>query len=158
MLYQRVGFFLVLCHESSIYLASYTEIDWGFVSSPSLFCSVGDTVRCKIIDITDGKYPCSVKALKENPWVNIQERYTIGDIVPGVIIQYNKHGVFISIEAGISGLMHKSNFENEENLQNRYRMENSYNFKIARLEPSSKKIIFFLEDAPIEEEKHTPAE
>lgn len=132
-----------------------SEIDWGFVSSPSSFFSVGDTVRCKIIDITDGKYSCSVKALKENPWANIGERYTIGDIVPGVIIQYNKHGVFISIEVGISGLMHKSNFENEEDLQNRYRIGNSYNFKIARLDAKSKKIIFVPEDMSIDEE-HPP--
>ena len=123
-------------------LIHISEIDWGLVDNPHSFFKVGDSVTVKIIDTRDDKYSCSVKALKENPWETADTRYKIGDVVPGVVIQYHKHGVFISIEAGICGLAHISNFKDEDDMRASMQIGKSYNLKITNFDPKGRKIIF----------------
>lgn len=123
-------------------LIHISEIDWGLVDNPNSFFKMGDSVTVKITEIKNDKYSCSVKALKENPWKSMSNRYKIDDIVPGVVIQYHKHGVFISIEAGICGLVHISNFKDDENMRSSMQIGKSYNLKITSLEPEERKIIF----------------
>src|SRR3989338_6953488 len=98
-------------------LVHISEIDWGLVDDPRHFFKVGDKVKVKIIDIKDGKVSLSVKALKENPWQVASERYNKGDKVEGVVIKFNKHGALASIEEGIAGLVHVSEFGSEEKLR-----------------------------------------
>ena len=92
-------------------LVHISELDWGLVEDPHMFCAVGDKVRVKVIEIKDGKISLSIKALKENPWHTAAERYSKGMEVPGVVIKYNKHGALASIEEGVAGLVHVSEFE-----------------------------------------------
>jgi len=92
-------------------LAHISELDWGLVENPHTLFSVGDAVKVKVIEIKDGKISLSIKALKENPWHTAAERYAKDMEVPGVIIKYNKHGALASIEEGVAGLVHVSEFE-----------------------------------------------
>ena len=97
-------------------LVHISEIDWGLVDDPRHFFKVGDKVKVKIIDIKDGKMSLSAKALKENPW-QAPRKYNKGDEVEGVVIKFNKHGALASIEEGIAGLVHVSEFGTEEKLR-----------------------------------------
>ena len=36
-------------------LVHISELDWGLVEDPHMFCNVGDKVRVKVIEIKDGK-------------------------------------------------------------------------------------------------------
>src|SRR6185503_14957258 len=98
-------------------LVHISEIDWGLVDDPRHFFKVGDQVKVRIIDIKDGKVSLSVKQLKENPWQAAAEKYHKGDRVEGVIIKFNKHGALASIEEGIAGLVHVSEFGSEDGLR-----------------------------------------
>jgi small subunit ribosomal protein S1 len=91
-------------------LVHISELDWGLVEDPRALFKVGDEVKVKVIEIKDGKVSLSIKALKENPWHTAGERYAKGQEVPGVIIKYNKHGALASIEEGVAGLVHVSEF------------------------------------------------
>ncbi|MEK7179443.1 MAG: S1 RNA-binding domain-containing protein, partial [Patescibacteria group bacterium] len=68
-------------------LVHISELDWGLVEDPNMFCTIGDTVKVKVIEIKDGKISLSIKALKENPWHTAAERYAKGMEVPGVVIK-----------------------------------------------------------------------
>ena len=90
----------------------------------------------KIIDIKDGKISLSVKALKENPWVEAGKKYKKGDSVNAVIIKYNKHGALASIEEGVAGLVHISEFGgSEEKLRSTLELGKNYPFKITLFDP-----------------------
>jgi small subunit ribosomal protein S1 len=99
------------------------------------FFKVGDNVKVKIIDIKDGKISLSVKALKENPWQSAVSKYHKGDKVEGVIIKFNKHGALASIEEGIAGLVHVSEFGSEEKLRQNLELGKRYPFTISLFEP-----------------------
>lgn len=116
-------------------LVHISEIDWGLVDDPRHFFKVGDKVKVKIIDIKDGKVSLSVKALKENPWEAAKAKYNKGDKVEGVVIKFNKHGALASIEEGIAGLVHVSEFGTEEGLRRNLELGKRYPFTISLFEP-----------------------
>lgn len=116
-------------------LVHISEIDWGLVDDPRHFFKVGDKVRVKIIDIKDGKISLSAKALKENPWIEAGKKYKKGDKVEGVVIKFNKHGALASIEEGIAGLVHISEFGTEEKLRSSLELGKRYPFTISLFEP-----------------------
>lgn len=116
-------------------LVHISEIDWGLVDDPRHFFKVGERVKVKIIDIKDGKVSLSVKALKSNPWQLAAERYHKGDKVEGVVIKFNKHGALASIEEGIAGLVHVSEFGSEEALRKALELGHRYPFTISLFDP-----------------------
>lgn len=121
-------------------LVHISEIDWGLVDDPRNFFKVGDKVKVKIIEIKEGKISLSVKALKDNPWTDAEKKYKKDDTVEGVIIKFNKHGALASIEEGVAGLVHVSEFGSEEKLRAALELGKSYKFKITLFDPKEQKM------------------
>jgi ribosomal protein S1 len=57
-----------------------------------------------------------------------------------VIIKYNKHGALASIEEGVAGLVHISEFENEAQLRSTLSLGSSYVFTITLFEPKDQRM------------------
>ncbi|MFZ2693808.1 MAG: S1 RNA-binding domain-containing protein [Minisyncoccia bacterium] len=121
-------------------LVHISEIDWALVENPKLLFHIGEKIKVKIIEIKDGKISLSIKALKENPWNDAEKKYKKDDIVEGVIIKFNKHGALASIEEGIAGLVHISEFGSDEKLHSSLGLGKSYKFKITTFDASAQKM------------------
>ena len=121
-------------------LVHISEVDWTLVENPRAFYRVGEKVNVKVIEVKDGKISLSIKALKENPWVEAEKKYKKGDEVNGVIIKFNKHGALASIEEGISGLVHISEFGSESKMKEKLELGKSYTFKILLFEVKNQKM------------------
>lgn len=121
-------------------LAHISELDWGLVEDPRKLFTVGQPIRVKVIEIKDGKISLSVKALKPNPWVEAAKKYSKDDIVEAVVIKYNKHGALASIEEGVAGLVHVSEFESTEKLRETLELGKSYKFKINLFDPKEQRM------------------
>lgn len=121
-------------------LAHISELDWGLVDDPKTLFNVGQKVKAKIIEITEEKISLSIKALRKNPWGGAEKKYKKGEKVEGVIIKFNKHGALASIEEGIAGLVHVSEFGTEEKLRESLELGKSYPFIINIFEPTEQKM------------------
>ncbi len=121
-------------------LVHISEVDWTLVENPRAFYKVGEKVDAKIIEVKDGKISLSIKALKENPWIEAEKKYKKGDEVKGVVIKFNKHGALASIEEGISGLVHISEFGSEIKMKEKLELGKSYTFKILLFEVKNQKM------------------
>jgi len=121
-------------------LAHISELDWTLIENPGALFKVGEKVKAKIIDIKDGKISLSVKALKPNPWEKAKDKYKKGDIIKGVIIKFNRHGALASIEEGVAGLVHISEFGTEEEMKKKLELGKSYAFQITLFDPKEKKL------------------
>jgi small subunit ribosomal protein S1 len=121
-------------------LVHKSEIDWSLVDDPRLLFKVGQKVKVKIIDIKENKISLSIKALKENPWTEAVKKYKKDQIVDGVIIKFNKHGALASIEEGIAGLVHVSEFGSEEKLRKALELGKTYTFKITLFDAKDQKM------------------
>lgn len=121
-------------------LVHISELDWSLVEDPRALYKVGDTVKVKIIEIKEGKISLSAKALKPNPWVEASKKYKKDALVKGVIIKYNRHGALASIEEGIAGLVHVSEFGNDEKLREALELGKTYDFKITLFDAKDQKM------------------
>ncbi|KKU70474.1 MAG: RNA binding S1 domain protein [Parcubacteria group bacterium GW2011_GWA2_47_21] len=129
-------------------LVHISEIDWGLVEDPRKMCKVGDHVKVKVIEVKDGKVSLSIKALKPNPWIDAATKYKKGDTVKGIIIKYNKHGALASIEEGVAGLVHISEFGgSEEKLRAALELGKGYDFKIALFDAKEMKMALSFAEA-----------
>jgi len=121
-------------------LVHISEIDWGLVDDPKELFKVGQKTKAKIIEIKDDKISLSIKALRENPWAEASKKYKKDTVVDGVIIKFNKHGALVSVEEGVAGLVHVSEFGSEEKLREALELGKTYKFKITLFEPAEQKM------------------
>ena len=128
-------------------LVHISELDWGLVEDPRTLFKVGDKVEVKVIEVKDDKISLSIKQLRENPWVLAAKKYEQGQEVEGVIIKFNKHGALASIEEGVAGLVHISEFENEASLKESLSLGSVYKFKITLFEPNEQKMTLSYKEA-----------
>ena len=91
-------------------LLHISEITHGKIPKPSSVLKVGDMVMVKIISVDkeNKKLSLSMKALQEDPWKNIAEKYPNESIVLGKIVRFTDFGAFIELEPGVDGLAHIS--------------------------------------------------
>jgi len=121
-------------------LVHISEIDWSLVDDPRKIFNVGDKAKVKVIEVKNGKVSLSIKQLKENPWKEAASKYKKGQTVKGIIIKYNKHGALASIEEGVSGLIHISEFEDESTMRENIELGKAYEFKITLFEPKEQRM------------------
>lgn len=128
-------------------LVHISEMDWALVEDPKTRYKVGEHVRVKVIDVKDGKVSLSIKALVDDPWKTAAEKYHKGDTVNAVIIKYNKHGALASIEEGVAGLVHISEFGSGEALRETLSLGSSYPFVITLFESDEHKMTLSYKEA-----------
>lgn len=121
-------------------LVHISEMDWGLVENPKTRYRVGEKVKVKIIEVKDGKISLSIKALVDDPWKAASDKYAKGQKVSAVIIKYNKHGALASIEEGVAGLVHVSEFGTEEALRAALELGKVYPFTITLFEPKTRRM------------------
>ncbi|HEU5114871.1 MAG TPA: S1 RNA-binding domain-containing protein [Candidatus Paceibacterota bacterium] len=121
-------------------LVHISEIDWALVEDPKTRFKVGDKVRVKVIEVKDGKVSLSIKALKPNPWADAGKKYKKDMLVKGVVIKFNRHGALASIEEGIAGLVHVSEFGSDEKLRGHLELGKVYPFKITLFDAANQKM------------------
>ena len=122
-------------------LIHISELDWALVENPADLYKVGEKVTAQIIEIKNNKISLSSKALKTNPWQAAGEKYKKGEIVKGVVIKFNKHGALVSIEEGVAGLCHISEFGTEKKIKEILELGKSYPFQIVLFEPQDHRLI-----------------
>ncbi len=129
-------------------LIHISELDWQLIQDPSEVVKIGETVKAKIIEISKGRVSLSLKALKEDPWQNIEEKYKKGDVVKGIVTKFNPFGAFVKIEPKIQGLIHVSEFNNEKEMKEALYINREYDFRIELVEPTGHRMILKLEPSP----------
>ncbi len=125
-------------------LIHISELDWQIIEHPSRIVSPGDTVQAKIIDIKDGKISLSLKALKEDPWKNVEKKYKKGDVIHGRVAKLNPYGAFVEVEKYIQGLIHISEFGSDKRMKETLEVGKEYDFKIYSLDPEEHRMTLIL--------------
>ena len=81
------------------------------VLKPEEVVTAGETVSVMIkeVDLDKRRISLSIRDAEGDPWVDIAEKYKIGQSVEGILEKKEKFGYFINLEPGITGLLPKSN-------------------------------------------------
>ncbi len=91
-----------------------SELSWSRLQKPEEAVKIGDTVRVKVLNITQGqkgdekKIALSIKQLSGDPWETVADTVHAGDRLEGKVTRCMGFGVFVEISPGIEGLVHIS--------------------------------------------------
>lgn len=91
-------------------LVHLSELSWEHITHPREVLEVGQEVKVKVINVDRDKkrIGLSVRALQEDPWRARVQKYSVGQLVEGVITRLTKFGAFARLEGDIEGLIHIS--------------------------------------------------
>src|SRR5215212_304740 len=92
-------------------LIHVSEMSWTKkVRNPSKLLSIGGEVEAVVSDVNvqNRRISLSLKALEQNPWDTIAERYPVGSVISGRVRNLTDFGAFVEVEEGIDGLIHIS--------------------------------------------------
>ncbi|MDP2778759.1 MAG: S1 RNA-binding domain-containing protein, partial [Anaerolineales bacterium] len=91
-------------------LVHLSELSWDRLAHPKEILEIGQDVQVKVINIDREKkrIGLSIRALQDDPWKNRVEKFSVGQLVEGVITRLTKFGAFARLEGDIEGLIHIS--------------------------------------------------
>ncbi len=91
-------------------LVHLSELSWEQVSHPRQVLKVGDEVEVYVLNVDRERkrIALSIKRTRPEPWLNIHQRYQIGQMVKGRITKLASFGAFVRLEEGVEGLVHIS--------------------------------------------------
>jgi small subunit ribosomal protein S1 len=90
-------------------LIHVSDLSWSdHIKHPREVLKEGEKVLVAILNIDAEKRHLSLglKQVSPDPWENIEDKYFVGQKVPGKITNKHKFGIFIELEKGLEGLAH----------------------------------------------------
>ncbi len=94
-------------------LLHITDISWSRVSNPAEHLNVGEEIDVKVLSFDKEKLRVSLglKQIHNDPWENLESKYSIGGIYEAVVSNITDYGCFAQLEEGIEGLIHLSELD-----------------------------------------------
>ncbi len=92
-------------------LIHVSEMSWTKkIRNPSKLLSIGTEVEAVVADVNvaNRRISLSLRALEQNPWETVAERYPVGSVISGRVRNLTDFGAFVEVEEGIDGLIHIS--------------------------------------------------
>jgi small subunit ribosomal protein S1 len=95
-------------------LIHISELSWSHVNHPSEVLDIGQEVEVKVLDIDRDRQRISLglKQTQTDPWQQVVETYSEGDVVEGRVTKVVTFGAFVEILPGVEGLVHISELAN----------------------------------------------
>jgi len=92
-------------------LVHVSEMSWTKkVKHPSKLLEPGQEIECQVleVDAKSKRISLGLKQLEPDPWSLFTEKYRPGDKIAGKVRSLTDYGVFVGIEEGVDGMVHKS--------------------------------------------------
>ncbi len=139
-------------------LIHISDLSWTKkVKHPSEFTQVGANIDVIVLDIDKENRRLSLghKQLEENPWNAFEEKYTVGSIHDGKIVELLDKGAVISLEKDVEGFATPKHLVKQDGTQ--AALDEVLPFKVIEFNKDSKRIILShsrtFEDAQRDEKK-----
>lgn len=94
-------------------LLHISDISWSRINHPAEYFKEGDRIEVVVLkfDPATEKLTLGYKQKKPDPWINIEQKYQVGQKVRGRVTGITDYGAFVRIEDGIDGLIHVSEMD-----------------------------------------------
>ncbi len=130
-------------------LIHISELAWQLIDNPREVIKINDKIEAKIIGIDDTRISLSIKALQEDPWTKIMNKYTVGEIYEGKVDKINHFGAFVYLDNDIHGLAHISEFQEMypgKKMEDKIAQQETYKWKVLSIEPKEHRMGLVLMD------------
>jgi 4-hydroxy-3-methylbut-2-enyl diphosphate reductase len=109
-----------------------------------------------------GKISLGLKQNRPEPWTVIDEKYQVGQIITGKIVQIKDYGAFVELEPGLDGLVHISEiaYKRVTNIADEISVGQEVTAKILEIDKDRKRISLSIKETlepPAYQEEAAPA-
>lgn len=138
-------------------------------TNPQEYLKEGDEVEVVVlqIDASERRVSLGLKQTQPDPWDEVPEKYKVGSVVRGQIVNLTSFGAFTKLEEGIDGLIHISEIADRriERPEEVVSVGDEIDVKVINLDPKGRRIGLSLKAAladqdraanPPEEQKERP--
>jgi len=144
-------------------LLHISEISWGKLKHPQEVLKIGQTIQVKVLSMNSekGKISLGLKQTQPEPWAVIDDKYQVGDVVEGKVVQIKEYGCFVELEPGLDGLVHISEVNHKRigNINDEFSVGDTVKAKILEIDKENKRISLSIKETiepPIFEEEVAP--
>ena len=132
-------------------LLHISEISWGKLRHPQEVLKIGQKINVKILSMNEekGKISLGLKQTTPEPWSVINEKYEVGQIVEGKVVQIKEYGAFVELEPGLDGLVHISEVAHKRvaNIADELSVGQEVKAKILDIDTEKKRISLSIKEA-----------
>lgn len=91
-------------------LIHISELSWDRVRDPGDVLQPGQEVEVYVLGVNpdERRIALSLKRMRPNPWLEVETRYQVGQVLEGAVTNVVSFGAFVRIEEGVEGLIHIS--------------------------------------------------
>jgi small subunit ribosomal protein S1 len=92
-------------------LIHVSEMSWTKkIKHPSKLLEIGSETECQVleVDARSKRISLGLKQLEPDPWTLFTDKYKPGDKIGGKVRSITDYGVFVGIEDGVDGMVHKT--------------------------------------------------
>jgi small subunit ribosomal protein S1 len=95
-------------------LVHLSELSWNRAAKPKDVLKVGQEVEVYVLSVDRAKkrIALSLKRLEPEPWITVESRYYVGQLVEGAVTRLTPFGAFALVNDEIEGLIHVSELSN----------------------------------------------
>ena len=143
-------------------LLHISEISWGKLKHPQEALEIGQKIRVKILSMNEekGKISLGLKQNTPEPWSVINEKYTVGQVVTGKVVQIKEYGAFVELEPGLDGLVHISEIAAKRvtNIADELSVGQTVSAKILEIDEAKRRISLSITETLAAQTEEAPAE
>jgi small subunit ribosomal protein S1 len=91
-------------------LLHITDMSWGRIGHPSEMVQIDQEVEVQVlhIDREREKIALGMKQRTASPWAKVADKYPVGTVCKGSVVNVMSYGAFVKLEDGVEGLVHIS--------------------------------------------------
>ena len=139
-------------------LIHVSDLSWAKrVMNPSDILSEGEMVEAVVlsIDVEKQRVSLGLKQIEPDPWIQVPEKYAIGSIVHGRVVNITSFGAFAKLEEGVEGLIHISELDERhvDNPEEIVSVGEELELKVISLDPEERRIGLSLKEAKGDQEQ-----
>lgn len=89
-------------------LAHLSELSWERIKHPSVRFRIGQRVQARVLDVDlpNRRMSLSLRALEENPFEVVRQRFAEGTVVRARVKSLTDFGAFVELSESVDGLIH----------------------------------------------------
>ena len=115
------------------------------IINPEDVLTPGETVSVMVkeVDAKARRISLSIRDAQGDPWLEVTEKFSVGQIIKGTLEKKESFGYFVSLAPGITGLLPKSKFSEAEKpgLIEQLNVGDSFSVTVAEIHPGDRKIL-----------------
>jgi small subunit ribosomal protein S1 len=139
-------------------LIHVSDLSWAKrVMNPSDILQESDEVEAVVlsVDVEKQRVSLGLKQIEPDPWIQVPQKYAIGSIVRGRVVNITNFGAFAKLEEGVEGLIHISELDERhvDNPEEIVSVGEELGLKVISLDPGERRIGLSLKEAKEDQEQ-----